>query len=432
MNGSTVTLMDINKERLETIYRFAKKYSSEVKSNINFQKTMDRKEAIKDSDFVINVAMAGSHEYYEKMRAISEKYGYFRGINSVEWNMVSDYHTIWGYYQFKLAQDIAFDVEALSPDAWLLQVANPVLELTTLIGRTTKVKVIGLCDGYYTGRRDIAKALGLNEKEITFVAIGLNHDIWVTEFKKGNEDLYPLFREWIDKEYPSFYKTWYEEVKSNPLAVHVSPVMVDMYKTYGLIPVGDTVRNGTWKYHRDLETKKKWYGPLGGFDSPEGWKFYLDREKKEAEKIKNVVEDPNIRVSSLFPSEPIGLDPVVPVINAIANDKKSIIQVNVLNNGAIDGIPNDVAVEIPAVVDAKGVHIDKSYKLPTKILNFAIRPRIVRMEWALEAFLEGGKEILFEWLVDDPRTKNDQQVEEVINALLSMEENKEMAKHFRG
>ena len=44
------------------------------------------------------------------MRAISEKNGYFRGINSVEWNMVSDYHTIWGYYQLKLARDIAEEI----------------------------------------------------------------------------------------------------------------------------------------------------------------------------------------------------------------------------------------------------------------------------------------------------------------------------------
>jgi alpha-galactosidase len=29
------------------------------------------------------------------MREIPERHGYYRGINSVEWNMVSDYHTTW-------------------------------------------------------------------------------------------------------------------------------------------------------------------------------------------------------------------------------------------------------------------------------------------------------------------------------------------------
>ncbi|MEM2744869.1 MAG: alpha-glucosidase/alpha-galactosidase, partial [Nitrososphaerota archaeon] len=133
--GSTISLMDINEERLNTIYDFARRYAFERKANLKFEKTLDRKEAIKDADFVINMAMAGGHQYYEKMREISEKYGYYRGINSTEWNMVSDYHTIWGYYQFKLAMDIARDIEELSPNAWLLQLANPVFELTTLISR---------------------------------------------------------------------------------------------------------------------------------------------------------------------------------------------------------------------------------------------------------------------------------------------------------
>ncbi len=429
MNGSTVVLMDINKKRLEAIYRFAKKYSSEVKRNINFQKTIDRKEAIKDSDFVINVAMSGGHQYYERMRMISEKHGYFRGINSVEWNMVSDYHTIWGYYQFKLALTIAQDVEELSPNAWLLQISNPVLELTTLISRMTKVKVIGICHGHLD-YKDIVGALGFNEREITVESIGLNHTIWMTKFRKGKEDLYPLFREWIDKTYLSFYKVWYMTSKSNPLSVQMSPAMVDMFNIYGLVPIGDTVRSGTWKYHRNLKTKKKWYGALGGFDSPEGWKFYLDMEKRNMKMIMNALEDPNIQLSRFFPSG-ISNEPVVPMINSLANDIKSLQQVNMLNDGVIDSIPYNVAVETPAIVDAKGVHRENGYRLPTKIINFSIKPRIQRMEWALEAFLEGGKEILFEWLVNDPRTRTDKQAERVIDALLSMKENKSMAKHFR-
>jgi len=52
------------------------------------------------------------------------------------------------------------------------------------------------------------------------------------------------------------------------------------------------------------------------------------------------------------------------------------------------------------------------------------------MEWALEAFLEGGRDLLFDWLIVDARTKSTRQVEETIDAILSLPENKEMAKHF--
>lgn len=429
LKGSTISLMDIDKERLDAVYKFAKRYLSERKFDLDFEKTMDLKKAIKDSDFVMNTAMSGGHQYYEKMREISEKHGYYRGINSVEWNMVSDYHTIWGYYQFKLAMEIAREVEESSPDAWLLQLSNPVFELTTLIGRQSKVKLIGVCHGHLDSR-DILGTLGFYEKDTDIESIGLNHTIWMTKFKKGKENVYPILREWIDKNYASFHKEWLTTSRSNPLSVQMSPAMVDMYNAYGLVPIGDTVRSGTWKYHRNLKTKKKWYGALGGFDSAVGWKFYLDMEERNMAMIRGALENRNVPLSHLFLSK-ISDEPVVPLINSLANDLEDVHQVNVINNGTIDGISSNVAVEAPAIIDGKGVHRSNGRSLPRRIMNFSINPRIQRMEWALEAFLEGGKEILIEWLMADLRTRTDRQAEEVVEALLSLNENKSMARHFR-
>jgi len=249
--GSTVYLMDINEERLKLVHSLATRYAREVKAEIRFEKTMDRREAIRDADFVINSAMAMGHSYYEEMRRVSEEHGYYRGINSVEWNMVSDYHTIWGYYQFKLALDIARDVEDYSPEAWLLQVANPVFELTTLIHRRTRVKVIGLCHGHL-GYLEIAKTLGLDVRKVEFEAVGFNHVIWLTEFRYDGEDAYPLIDEWIEKQAEGYWRRW-REAQMNPFDIQMSPAAVDMYRRYGLFPVGDTVRGepgsttGTWR-----------------------------------------------------------------------------------------------------------------------------------------------------------------------------------------
>ncbi|MEM1582714.1 MAG: alpha-glucosidase/alpha-galactosidase, partial [Candidatus Bathyarchaeia archaeon] len=69
--------------------------------------------------------------------------------------------------------------------------------------------------------------------------------------------------------------------------------------------------------------------------------------------------------------------------------------------------------------------------LPKNIMKYVMYPRMIRMEWALEAFLEGGRDLLFDWLIVDPRTKNTKQVEAVIDDLLSLPENKEMAEHFK-
>lgn len=426
--GSTIALMDINEERLDYIYMFAKRYASEVKADLKFEKTLDSREAVKDADFVINTAMAGGHQYYEKMRAISEKHGYYRGINSVEWNMVSDYHTIWGYYQFKLMMKIAREIEDLSPNAWLLLLANPVFEGTTLLSRETKVNVIGLCHGHL-GYQEMAEALGLDVKKVDFEAIGFNHLIWLTKFLYEDKDAYPLLDEWIEREIEKYWRRWRRRQKS-PFDIQMSPAAIDMYKMYGLFPVGDSVREGTWKYHWNLRTKKNWFGPTGGPDSEIGWKIYLDNHEKWLNRAIEAIRDTKKPLTKLIPPK-MSQESVVPIISSIANDKRGTYQVNVLNKGVISGIPNDVAVEIPAEVNGKGVHRIPVKGLPKRIMNYSIYPRMMRMEWALEAFLEGDRDLLFDWIIMDTRTKSTRQVEEVINDLLSLPENEEMAKHFK-
>lgn len=428
LRGSVISLMDINEERLKLVHSLAARYAKEVKADLKFEATTDRRKAIEGADFVINTAMAMGHSYYERMREVSEKHGYYRGINSVEWNMVSDYHTIWGYYQFKLAMDVARDVEDLSPEAWLFQVANPVFELTTLISRRTKVKVIGLCHGHL-GYREIASALGLDPEKVDFEAIGFNHVIWLTRFEYEGEDAYPLIDEWVAKKAEEYWKKWREH-QTNPFDVQMSPAAVDMYKVYGLFPVGDAVRGGTWKYHWDLKTKQRWFGPTGGPDSEVGWKIYLDWQSKILEMFREAAADTKTPLTKLLPPRR-SLESIAPLMDSLVNDRRGLYQVNIPNQGSIVGIPDDVAVEVPAYADGRGIHRIYGLRLPKRIMRYVIWPRMMRMEWALEAFLEGGRDLLFEWLIVDPRTKSSEQVDSVINDILSMPENREMAQHFK-
>ena len=55
---STICFMDIDRERLDTIYELCRRYAAEVGISLNLLKTTDRKEALRDADFVINTALA--------------------------------------------------------------------------------------------------------------------------------------------------------------------------------------------------------------------------------------------------------------------------------------------------------------------------------------------------------------------------------------
>src|SRR5262249_37406868 len=153
--------------------------------------------------------------------------------------------------------------------------------------------------------REIARVLGLDEAQITFEASGLNHCVWLTHFRYKGKDAYPLLDEWIAKESEAYWRTWqpeYGETQMSPAAVHI-------YHFFGLLPLGDTSRAlwpEAWWYHQDLETKKRWWGPQGGFDSAEGWQRYLNKLARGLEQIRAATNDPGAKVTALFPPHKSG------------------------------------------------------------------------------------------------------------------------------
>lgn len=424
LSGSTVSLMDIDKARLDAVYDLAGRYVAEMGGDLRFEKTMDRRRSLPDADFVINTALVGGHEQQEAMREVGERHGYYRGIDSVEFNMVSDYYTVQGYNQLKFFLDLAHDMEEHCPDAWLLQAANPVFEGTTLVSRETNIKVVGFCHGH-AEYEHIAETMDMNIEDVEYQVAGFNHCIWLTRFQVGDEDAYPLLDEWIEEGGEKFWKSF-----APKFHVQMSRAAVDLYRLYGLFPIGDTARSGSWKYHYDLEAKKKWYGPFGGFDSEIVWPQYLEGLEKTTQRIDKLAGDPSASLAKEFPPTKSG-EQHVPFIDALINDNRDRFVVNVPNGGyIIPGIPSDVVVEVPAVVDRRGIQPEPIEDIPKRLVNVVLMPRMLRMEWALEAFLSGDREVLLEILVRDPRTKSVEQAEAAIEEILSLPFNQQMKEHY--
>ncbi|HEC92706.1 MAG TPA: alpha-glucosidase/alpha-galactosidase, partial [Candidatus Atribacteria bacterium] len=191
LSGSLVSLMDIDEKRLNSVHNLATRYAAELGANLKFERTTDMKRSIKNADFVINTALVGGREQLDAIREVGEKYGYKRGIDRQEFNMVSDYYTLSNYNQLKYFLDVAHSMEEICPNAWLLQAANPVFEGTTLISRNSNIKVVGFCHGHY-GVDALIRSLRLDIKQVDWQVAGFNHNIWLTRFLYKDKDAYPL------------------------------------------------------------------------------------------------------------------------------------------------------------------------------------------------------------------------------------------------
>jgi alpha-galactosidase len=426
--GSKITLVEINKERMNAASDIANRYIKELGVDIKIERGEDRRKALEGADYVINTAFPG-HDTMEKIKRIGEKNGYYRGVDAVEFNFVSDYNTILGYRQYQLALDVAADMEEVCPDAWLMQVANPIFEIATLVQRERpRIKMAGFCDEYIATYH-LMTAAGISPANTDFQVAGLNHCIWLTRLKNKTtgENEYPLIDAWIENKAEEFWAhhdlTLWEET--------VSPGAVDMYKTYGLYPIGDTARSFTWKYHYDLETGRRWFGPFGGTDSEVGTLVRLDRFQKWAERLEYLTNNPQAKLTAEIP--PVkGMNEYSDFIDAVELGRDKRLVLNLPNKGLLPQLPSDIAVEIPVIVSKDGkMTPDAPATFPKRLLNFVILPRMLRAEWGLEAFTSGSREMLVENLIRDPRTKSEEQARGTVDEILNVPGNEAMAAHYK-
>ena len=419
--GSKVCFMDINAERLEIIHKLGTRYAEDLGAELQFESTLNREESLQDADFMVNTATVTHEEHYmRRRRQLAAKHGYFYGRTGMP-----------GFHNLQLMLDVARDVERICPDAWIIQAGNPVSAGTTMMGRETGVKVCGLCHGHY-GYRTLARILGLDPERVTWQAPGLNHNIWLTHFYYEGQDIYPLLDAWIENEAKAYWAGMEKEGRTIP--AQLSRSAVHQYAMFGLMPLGDTPRSGGWWYHTDLETRMRWYGgPMGGGDTPEGRDRILKRKEQRYEQMKKAAFDPKIRPIELFGSERTS-EQHVPIIDGLVNDSGAMagaiarqFQVNVPNNGALAGLPDDVAVEVPAIVNKKGIQPLCVGSLPPKVMLEKIYPAWLRMERTLEALKSGDKSMLLFGILESHQTRSYDQAVELLEALLAMEPNEPMA-----
>lgn len=421
LKGSTISLMDVNESRLNAVYLLSRRYAEEMDMDLKIEKTKDRRESLRGSDFVVNTALVVGHAGYREGWLLGLKNGYRFGGS---YHIMHDEGFWINFYQFKLFESIINDIFELCPDAWYLQLANPVLAGVTHLGRKySKLKFVGLCHGF-TGVYRIAEALGLDSNKISFEAPGVNHFIWLTQLNYEGKDVLPVLQQWVE----SKAKAYWEKC---PPSSELGPKAVDLYRRFGAFPVGDTCTPGggswPWWYHVDDETERFWRE-----DPKRWWSFIFEPHPEDPVlKFANVASDSSTKVTSVFLPIRSG-EIIVPLIESIACDLPRVFIVNVMNsNDLVPSVPSDFEVEVPALVSKRGVQGLRTRGLPRPLISYLLRDRVAPVEVELEAYDSGSRELLLELVMMDPWTRSEKQAKALLDDILSLPHHEEMRQHYR-
>ncbi|WP_026695591.1 6-phospho-beta-glucosidase [Peribacillus kribbensis] len=330
---SELWLVDIEagKEKLEIVGNLAKRMVEKAGLPIEIHLSMDRREALKNADFVTTQFRVGLLDARAKDERIPLKYGVIGQETNGPGGLFKGLRTI------PVILGICKDMEELCPDAWLVNFTNPAGMVTEAVLRYSNIKkVVGLCNVPIGMRMGMAKALGVEADRVQVNFAGLNHMVFGLDVMlDGVSVKQKVIDSMADPDNAMSMK--------NIAGLSWDP---DFIKGLGVIPCG---------YHRYYYKTSEMLQEELDAANEKGTRAEV--VKKLENELFELYKDPNLDIKPPQLEKRGGAyysDAACSLINSIYNDKRDIQPVNTRNNGAIASIPDDSAVEVNCVITKEG------------------------------------------------------------------------------
>lgn len=342
-------LVDIEegKEKLEIVGNLAKRMVKKAGVDIDIHLTLDRREALKDADFVTTQFRVGQLDAREKDELIPLKYGVIGQETNGPGGMFKALRTI------PVIFDIIKDCEELCPDAWIVSFTNPSgINAEAVFRHTGWKKFIGLCNGPVNMIKDIEKVLNTKDTDEVDVKIGgINHMIYALDIRVNGEKMNNQLIE-------TMIEDGAKESLKNIVDIPWSP---EFLKSYGYLGIG---------YLRYYLQKQQMLEHCQE-DASKG-QCRAQVVKKVEKELFEKYKDVNLDVKPKELEQRGGAyysDAACNLISSLYNDKGDIQVVDTLNNGAISNLPDDVVVEVSSIITKDGPKPISVGALPTQVVG---------------------------------------------------------------
>ncbi|WP_077622732.1 6-phospho-beta-glucosidase [Sediminibacillus massiliensis] len=391
-------LVDIEagKEKLEIVGNLAKRMIEKAGLPIDVHLTLDRREALKDADFVTTQFRVGLLEARAKDERIPMKYGVLGQETNGPGGLFKGLRTI------PVILDICKDMEELCPDAWLINFTNPAGMVTEAVLRYSNIsKVVGLCNVPIGMEMGIAKLLDIDHSRVHIDFAGLNHMVYGLDIFVDGVSVKDKVMDMItDPENSSFVKNikglgWEPEfIKS--LNVLTCPYHMYYYKS------------------RDMVEKAA--------KSAEEEGTRAEVVQKLEKELFELYKDPELDIKPPQLEERGGAyysDAAVRLITSIYTDKRDIQPVNTVNNGAIASIPHDSAVEVSCVITKDGPKPVVMGDLPVPVRGLVQQIKSFERV-AAEAAVSGDYDKAVLALTINPLTPSDTVAKQIVDEMMEV------------
>ena len=400
-----IALMDIDTKRLDKTYEILTIISKKINAKPFITKHTNRKEALKNADFVQTTIQVGGYKPstildfdIPKKFGLQQTIGDTLGIGGI----------MRGLRTIPILLDIAKDIIEICPNAWWLQYVNPMCSSMIAINKVfPNIKTIGLCHSVQGTAEMLAKDLGEDIEDINYFCAGINHMAFYQKLEKKStgENLYPKLKFIAEKilndEILSTRTTAKEFFTDKQLH---EKVRYEIFKRFGYFVTESSEHFAEYvpwfikKNRQDLIDKYKI--PINEYI--DRCELYIKMWKELDNDITPIIDQP-IKRSNEYASY---------IIDAIKNNKEVTINGNIMNDKLIENLPTDCCVEVPCKIDSTGLNPIFVGKLPIHLAAL-MRTNINVQLLTAEAVITKKKDTIFHAAMLDPLTASLLSIDEI-------------------
>ena len=345
-----LVLYDINAERQEAVGVIVRHVVDLFDPDLKLTLTTDPEVAMTDADFIFAQMRVGLYAMREKDEKIPLKYGVVGQETCGPGGLAYGLRTI-----YPMVELIDYCEKWAKPTYWIVNYSNP----AAIVAKATfqlrpNARILNICDMPVAIERNMAEILECDRHDLEVDYFGLNHFGWFTKVRLNGKDVTEQLKQYVAE-------NGYMPKNEKSDVMHSDPSWLHTYAN---------AKNICSAFHDYLPNTYMQYYLLGDGivkDSDPNHtranEVMEGREKRIFDAVADYRAGKDVDLTKFFGG--VHGEFIVDVAMSLAFDLRKRYLVMVENKGAVENLPDDAMVEIPAYITDRGPEPVRVGKIPT-------------------------------------------------------------------
>jgi alpha-galactosidase len=412
LRGCTLSLVDINPDRLDKLERLAR--LATVDAGTRIEVSTDYREALPGADFVV-LSFSKDNTHYRRIECeVGAKYG----IRSCSGDTIGPAGVFHAMREFPKILEIAHAVEEICPNAWVINYVNPSATMGIGLMRHSKAKTIALCDTHHMPGKKQSYLEFIGEDlsrmdEFDLRIAGVNHFTWMLKAELAGQDVMPRIRD-------AFYRSGLEDTDVGDAKGRFNNfITAQLADLFGKVPTCTGHSKEYVPFYQGRAAIQERIPPLSVFDcdARDRWTARVWKEIDEFVSGKRTMAEFHASLKS---------DHATDIIQTMIIEDGRSYYINTPNRNGVDGgkavgnMPEDAFFELECRLDRNGPR-------PLPVGDFPLGLRSLQYlvldihELTIEAIMRRDRDLLVRALSIDPLVNSIATAKVVIDELFERE-----------